>query len=111
MTLDLLSDVFRAIRLDGAFFFRVEATEPWWVESAIAREQQPSVLPGSEHLIPYHILVEGECWGGLDRREQQRMRPGDVIVFPHGLPHFMSSAKGERPEIPPIGSPQGERLP
>jgi len=111
MTVDLLSDVFRAVRLDGAFFYRVEATEPWWVETGDALERRPRALPGSEHLIPYHILVEGECWGGLVNGEQQHMQPGDVLVLPHAKSHYMSSAKGLRTPMPPFGDPQGERLP
>jgi len=111
MTADLLSDVLRVVRLDGAFFYRVEACEPWWVESRAAREEAPLVLPHCEHLIPYHILIEGRCWGGLVGERQREMRPGDVLVVPSGRAHYMSSAEGLRTPMPPIGSPQGERLP
>ena len=93
---DPLSDVLRAVRLNGAYFYLVEASTPWSVSAAAARELVPRVLPDAEHLISYHILLSGSCWGGLDSDSQVLMQPGDVIVFPHGDPHIMSSDEGYR---------------
>lgn len=92
-TLDPLSDVLRAVRLNGAYFYYVEAGGPWSVFTAPARELVPRVLPEAEHLISYHILLSGSCWGGLEG-EQVLMEAGDVIVFPRGDSHLMSSAQG-----------------
>ena len=92
--MDPLSDVLRAVRLNGAFFYRVEARAPWSVSAVAARELAPRILPEAEHLISYHILLSGSCWGGLAGERQVLMQPGDVIVFPQGDPHFMSSAEG-----------------
>lgn len=94
--MDPLSDVLRAVRLDGAFFYLVEAAAPWSVSAVAARELVPRVLPHAEHLIAYHILLSGSCWAGLEGERQVAMRPGDAIVFPHGDPHCMSSADGFR---------------
>ena len=91
MSRDPLSDVLRAVRLDGAFFYAVEASEPWSVEAVAAKELTPRVLPGAEHLISYHILTSGRCWGGLTGGPAVPLAPGDVIVFPHGDGHVMSS--------------------
>lgn len=91
---DPLSDVLRAVRLNGAFFYKVEAGAPWSVSAQPAADLLPRIMPGAEHLIPYHILLSGTCWGGLMDESQVEMRPGDVIMFPHGDPHFMSSASG-----------------
>ena len=88
---DPLSDVLRAVRLDGAFFYAVEASEPWSVEAGAAKELTPTVLPGAEHLIPYHILTDGHCWGGVAGEPPVALQPGDVLVLPHGDPHVMSS--------------------
>jgi AraC-like DNA-binding protein len=92
--MDPLSDVLRAVRLNGAYFYLVEAGAPWSVSSVAARELVPRVLPEAEHLISYHILLAGTCWGGLDGKQQVRMQANDVIVFPHGDPHLMSSNEG-----------------
>ena len=92
--MDPLSDVLRAVRLNGAYFYLVEAGAPWSVSTVAARELVPRVLPEAEHLISYHILLSGSCWGGLDGSQQVQMAPNDVIVFPHGDPHLMSSGEG-----------------
>jgi AraC-like DNA-binding protein len=87
---DPLSDVLRLVRLDGAFFYAVEAHEPWSVAAVAARDLTPRILPGAEHLISYHILTAGRCWGGLVGEAPAALEPGDVIVFPHGDAHVMS---------------------
>ncbi|HMC53611.1 MAG TPA: AraC family transcriptional regulator [Gemmatimonadaceae bacterium] len=89
--MDPLSDVIRGIRLNGAHFYRVEAAPPWSVSTVESRELEPRVLPESQHLISFHILLRGECWAGLDGHDQVRMSAGDVIMFPHGDAHVMSS--------------------
>ena len=94
--MDALSDLLRVVRLDGAFFYAVEAAEPWGVESAAAPELAPRILPGAEHLIAYHILTRGRCYGGVIGEEQVELAPGDVIVFPHGDANLMSSGRGVR---------------
>ncbi|HSE52659.1 MAG TPA: AraC family transcriptional regulator, partial [Gemmatimonadales bacterium] len=43
------------------------------------------------HLISYHILTEGRCFGGLVGEEPVELAPGDVIVFPQGDAHVMAS--------------------
>ena len=93
-SVDPLSDVLRAVKLNGAYFYRVEAAGPWSVHSAPARELVPRILPEAEHLIAYHILLCGSCWAGLDGERQVQMRPGDVVVFPHGEATLMSSDEG-----------------
>jgi len=94
--MDALSDLLRTVRLDGAFFYAVEASEPWSVEALPAAELTPRILPAAEHLISYHILTEGRCYAGLVGEEQVELGPGDVIVFPHGDAHIMSSGRGVR---------------
>jgi hypothetical protein len=60
-------------------------------EGALAR-----ITPAAEHLISYHILTEGRCYAGVLGEEQVELLPGDVIVFPHGDAHVMSSGRGVR---------------
>jgi len=95
--MDPLSDLLRVVRLDGAYFFAVEASGPWSVDTAPARELSPRILPAAEHLISYHILTDGRCYGGVRGEEQVELLRGDVLVFPHGDGHLMSSERGLRP--------------
>jgi AraC-like DNA-binding protein len=94
--MDPLSDLLRVVRLDGAFFYRVDAAEPWSVETAAARELSPRIMPAAEHLISYHILTEGRCYGGVIGEEPVELVAGDVIVFPHGDAHLLSSGRDVR---------------
>jgi AraC-like DNA-binding protein len=102
--MDPLSDVLRTVRLTGAYFYLVEAVPPWSTSALPAREFSPRILPDAEHLIPYHILTEGSCWAGLEGEAQRRMQPGDIIVFPQGGAHFLSSQQGERVDGPARGA-------
>lgn len=95
--MDLLSDVLRAVRLTGAYFYPVEATAPWSVFSEAALNLVPRALPQKEHLISYHVLLEGTCWGGLEDGPLLPLKAGDVIVFPQGDAHRMASAEVFRP--------------
>jgi AraC-like DNA-binding protein len=99
--MDALSDLLRVVRLDGAFFYAVEASEPWSVESLGARELSPRIMPAAEHLISYHILTRGRCYGGMLGEEPVELTAGDVIVFPHGDAHVMSSGPsvGAGPDV------------
>ena len=94
--MDPLSDVFRVVRLNGAFFYLVEAAAPWSVAAVAARDLAPRILPEAEHLISYHIVTGGSCWAGVKGEPQRRLVAGDVIVFPHGDPHVMSSQQDRR---------------
>jgi AraC-like DNA-binding protein len=92
--MDPVSDALRAVRLTGAYFYLVEAAGPWAVASVPARELVPRILPEAEHLIAYHILVAGEIWGAIEGEPPVRMREGDVMLFPQGDAHVMSSGEG-----------------
>ena len=94
--MDPLSDLLRTVPVEGAYFYAVEAAASWSVEAVAAHELSPRIMPHAAHLISYLILTDGVCFAGLDGAQQRRMEPGDVVVFPHGDPHLMSSAKGLR---------------
>jgi AraC-like DNA-binding protein len=94
--MDPLSDLLRVVRLDGAFFYTVHAAAPWTVAIAPATELSPRIMPAAEHLISYHILTAGSCYGGLIGEEPVELLPNDVIVFPHGDAYMMSSGRDVR---------------
>src|SRR5215813_11750247 len=100
MAADALSDLLRTVRLTGAVFFEVAASDPWVAESAPREIILPKVLPGADHLISYHVVTMGRCYGGLVGEQQIPLEAGDVIVFPHGDPHVLASAPGMRAETP-----------
>jgi AraC-like DNA-binding protein len=94
--LDTLSEVLRAIRLTGAVFFAVDASSPWVAEAPAGSEVGPFIMPGVEHVIEYHVVAAGSCWGGVIDEPAIKLETGDIIVFPQGDSHVMSSAPGMR---------------
>jgi AraC-like DNA-binding protein len=100
--MDPLSDVLRAVHLSGAHFFRASASGRWAVEAAEARELSPRVLPGSEHLISYHLVLTGSCWGGVKGQPLVPLEAGDVILFPQGHAHVMSSGSEAGTSLLPV---------
>ena len=95
---DALSDVLRAVRLKGATFFDVEARDPWVAEAPAAARVAPYIMPGVEHVIEYHVITEGSCYGGLLDEAPCVLSAGDILVFPQGDAHVLSSAPGMRTE-------------
>jgi AraC-like DNA-binding protein len=93
---DTLSDLLRAVRFRGALFYFIEGASPWVAEAPPAREIIPAILPGAEHMIEFHGIVSGSCWAAIVGEPPVRLDAGDVILFPQGDPHVMSSAPGMR---------------
>jgi AraC-like DNA-binding protein len=56
-------------------------------------------MPGAQRVIEYHVVARGACWGHAVGHEPIRLREGDLIVFPQGDPHVMSSAPGMRAAV------------
>jgi AraC-like DNA-binding protein len=96
MTADVLSDVLRAVRLTGAVYFDFELSSPWVAEAPPSREIAGKVMPGAQRVIEYHLIARGSCWGHAVGQEPMPLREGDLIVFPQGDAHVLSSAPGMR---------------
>jgi AraC-like DNA-binding protein len=96
--MDALSDVLRAVRLKGAIFFDVHASDPWAAETPAGREIVGRMFPTAEHLICYHAITQGTCWAAVAGEAPLLLRAGDVVVIPHGHAHVLSSTPGLRGE-------------
>jgi AraC-like DNA-binding protein len=113
MSQDILSDVLRSVRLRGAIFYVVSGSRRWAAEAPPSREIAAAVMPDSEHVMEYHVVTEGSCWGAIVGEPPVRLGAGDVILLPQGDPHVVSSAPEVGNEVfrktPPAVRP--ERLP
>jgi AraC-like DNA-binding protein len=98
MSQDTLSDLLRSVRLRGAVFFHIDCTEPWVTEAPQAAVMAPAIMPDSEHMMEYHVVIQGTCWAGVLGEAPVQLHEGDVIAFPHGDAHVLSSAPGLRAE-------------
>jgi len=96
MSQDTLSDVLRTVRLHGAVFYYVTGDREWAAEAPPSRDIAAAVMPEAEHVIEYHVIVSGHCWAGLIGESPVRLAGGDVVLFPQGDPHVISSAPGMR---------------
>ena len=96
MSHDILSDVLRSVRLRGVLFFFVNGSRNWAAEAPASREIAAAVMPDSEHVMEYHLVTRGHCWGAIVGEAPVRLDPGDIVLFPHGDAHVVSSAPGMR---------------
>jgi len=96
MTQDLLSDVLRNVRLRGALYFHVRGTREWAAEAPPSREIAAAVMPGAEHVMEFHAVLAGSCWAGVVGSEPVQLVAGDLVIFPQGDAHVVSSAPGMR---------------
>lgn len=97
MSQDTLSDLLRAVRFRGAVFYYVSCGEDWSAEAPPAREIAAAVLPGAEHVMEYHMVAKGTGWAATSGIPPVKLAAGDVVMFPQGDAHIMSSAPGVQP--------------
>ena len=111
--MDALSDVLRAVRLSGAIFFDICASRPWVAETPPGPAIVGTMFPGSEHLISYHVIVQGDCWVCLSGEPPMRLTGGDIVVLPHGDTHVLASAPDLRrtPDMDLYRVPENGQLP
>jgi hypothetical protein len=95
--MDALSETLRVVRLVGAIFVRGRFTAPWCYSSPHADTAAPALEPGAEKVVIFHLITEGECYVEIDGQKPVRLTAGDVVVFPQGDAHRMTSEPGLPP--------------
>lgn len=96
--MDVFSQILSGVKLNGAFFFHAEFSAPYAVCSPGSKALAPTLAPGAEQLIVYHLVVDGRGFAKLPDGPLVPLGPGDVVVFPHGDPHLLLN--GHETEIP-----------
>ena len=106
--MDALSQTLRVVHLVGAMFLHARFTAPWCYQSPRADLAAPLLEPQAERVVIFHLITEGECFVEMPGEPPLRLVAGDVVLFPHGDAHRMSSAPG----LPPAsgGAPLAEVL-
>lgn len=95
--MDVLSEVLKAVTLNGAVFYNAEFSAPWSFRSPASHSIAPLLAPGAGHVIIYHLVVEGGAWAQLEQGQRVNLGPGDIVVFPHGDPHLMGNGPPTEP--------------
>ena len=106
MSADALSDVLKTVRLTGAIFYDITARASWVAEQQPRELILSRILPGAQHLIAYHVVIEGRCYANTIGGEPVALEAGDAIVFTNGDPHVVSTGPGMRagPDISGAGA-------
>ena len=98
MSRDTLSDLLRSVRLRGAVFFYVSLRDQWSAEAPPAKEIAEAVMPGCEHVMEYHMIAKGHGWATVAGLAPVKLSAGDIVMFPQGDRHVISSA----PDLVPM---------
>src|SRR5215468_3319080 len=95
--MDVLSEVLRAVKLEGAIFFNGEFSAPWCFRSSATPEVRKTLAPAGGHLIIFHYLTEGSAFAGLAEGPREKLTAGDIVIFPHSDVHFLGNGLPEKP--------------
>ena len=79
--MDVLSEVLRVVRLEGALFFNAEFSAPWCISTTRSNALAPYLSPGAGHLILYHFLTEGRAYAKLADGPRGELSAGDIVIF------------------------------
>jgi hypothetical protein len=74
-SMDVLSEVLKVVKLQGALFYNGEFSSPWSFCSPHSRTIAPYVAPGAMHVIIYHLLTEGRASARLVNGRASFLRP------------------------------------
>ncbi len=89
--IDALSEVLRSVRLTGAIFLRAELSEPWGFQAPASGDTSALLAPGTECLVPFHLITEGHAIVRVEGCEPLRLEPGEIVVLPRGDAHVLEN--------------------
>jgi AraC-like DNA-binding protein len=101
--MDAFSEILSGVKLNGAVFFSAEFSAPWGFLSPGSNAMAMALGLNPAHLVIYHFLIEGEAVVEVGEGRRVELRPGDVVVVPHGDSHHMSSSTGVTGPFPNYG--------
>ena len=94
--MDALSEALNSIRMTGAIFYRAECTSPWGFAIPPLRDYAHLLAPGTERVVSYHLMTEGDAVARFGDGQEVPMTAGDVLIVPHGDPHVISNGRAPR---------------
>ncbi|MFZ5890851.1 MAG: cupin domain-containing protein [Myxococcota bacterium] len=94
---DPLSEALRCVRFTGAIFLDAELGMPWGFASPPTRTTSHLLAPGAEHLVLFHLLVEGQASARVPGYDSVALEAGDIVVVARGDAHELWN--GSVPEL------------
>ena len=101
--MDAFSQILTGVRLTGAVFFNAEFSSPWGFTAPPTSVLASDLAPGAAHLVLYHFVVDGSALVQVTDGESLKLEAGDIVIFPHGHQHHMTSVKGAKAPFPNYG--------
>jgi AraC-like DNA-binding protein len=89
--MDALSEALNAVRMTGAIFFHAECAAPWGFAVPSVAQVQHVLSPGTERLVNYNLVTEGRAVARFSDGNEMTLRPGDLVILPHGDAHTVSN--------------------
>jgi len=95
-SVDVLSEMLRAVRLTGAVFLNGRFTTPFGL---LAPNQYDASLPMARmrHISIFHLIASGGCMIETASGQRREVRAGDVVLMPFAESHKLWS--GGAPEM------------
>jgi len=84
---DPLSEALRSVRLTGAIFLDAELGMPWGFASPPTSATAHLLAPTAEHLVLFHLLVEGQATARVPEYGSVSLEAGDIVVLCRGDAH------------------------
>jgi len=98
--MDALSDLLRAVKLNGALFLEARFTSPWCVEVNPAKGAA-EMLRQYNPVVFFHIIAEGRCKVRLaESGDAIDLSAGDLVLMPKGDTHLL----GTNLQLAPVDS-------
>lgn len=90
--MDVLSEVLKAVKLDGAVFFNGEFSAPWCTREPDSCTMASFLPFGPKHVFIFHLVTEGQChYREKEGDRALRLNAGDIIILPQGNAHLMGN--------------------
>ena len=89
--MDALSEALQSVRMTAAIFYNAEYTAPWGDCAPPASEVAPTLAPGFEHVVVFHLVTEGRALAQMEGQPDLPLTAGDIVIFPHGHAHRLSN--------------------
>ena len=94
--MDVLSEVLKVVRFQGALFYNGEFSSPWSVYTAGSQALARYFGTESERVIVYHLLIDGRASVRLDSGDRLTLAAGDIVMIPHGDRHVVENGPATR---------------
>lgn len=99
--MDVLSEVLKAVKLDGAVFFNGVFSSPWCTLEPDSYTLASYLPSRPKHVFIFHLVTEGRGYVRVeDNGRAVPLEAGDIVILPHGNAHLM----GNGPPVTPIDS-------